>query len=328
MDQNEFMDAIRNFKKESVNYDKPEALFADFQQKYNRTYATDSEKQVRYNIFKTNLRKVNHLNKLSPKTQYGITKFMDLTPIEFKEKYLMSKDVLLNQHPANNGAVDIEKPKNVPVPSSFDWRSRGVVTPVYNQGDCGSCWAFSATENIESIWAIAGHGLHELSPQQIVDCCNEAEYGCNGGYPYVAYDCVHRDGGLDYMKDYPYRARDGKCDFHAAWIGGKVASWSYVTRDRNEAEMLDYLVAHGPLSACVDAANWMYYNGGVVPPNACGRTLDHCILLTGYDLAVNPKYWVVRNSWGTDWGPYGGYIALEYGGNTCGMADLVTTAHA
>jgi len=211
----------------------------------------------------------------------------------------------------------------VSIPSSFDWTSRGVVTPVYNQGQCGSCWAFSATENIESMWALAGGGLRELSMQQIVDCDDEAQHGCAGGNPYQAFDYVIAQGGIDYLKDYPYIGVNGQCHFRAAWIGAKIAGWEYATTTANEDQMAEFLVGVGPISVCVAAEQWQYYTGGIVAGSVCDRNIDHCVLATGYNLANDPPYWIIRNSWGTSWG-YSGYILLEFGTNTCAVAEEAT----
>lgn len=149
--------------------------------------------------------------------------------------------------------------------------------------------------------------------------------GCAGGDPVEAYTCIYEMGGQDSWQNYPYSGSDGSCHFEKAWVEAAISGYQYATRDGNEAAMADYLYSYAPLSACVDASNWQYYSGGIVGPSACGTSLDHCIQITGYVLNNNPPYWWIRNSWG-DWGPYGGYIALEYGTNTCGIAQFVTSS--
>jgi len=249
---------------------------------------------------------------------------MDLTPEEFRTTILMSK--MPPRDDPKNGPYTKQN-VTVKAPTSFDWRSRaGVVTPVYNQGQCGSCWAFSATENIESQWALAGHPLASLSQQQIVSC-DPYDYGCNGGWPYNAYKYVIGAGGQEYYQFYPYTAQNTPCEFNAAHIDAKINGWSYVTQNRNEGEMVDYLVAHGPLSICVDAEPWQFYSGGILTASQCSTSIDHCVEAIGYNMNSNPPYWIVRNSWGTDWGIQG-YIYLQYGQNTCAMAEVVTNSHA
>jgi len=266
----------------------------------------------------------------SVQTNFGVTQFMDMTPEEFKTTILMSDTTDLKRSiEEKKQYVEEVKPwhkvSNLTIPNAFDWRSRGVITGVYNQGQCGSCWAFSATENIESVWAISGRGLPNLSVQEIIDCCDEAGMGCKGGSPAEAYDCTISAGGQDLLEYYPYIGVDGTCHFNRAWIGASIARWEYASASHNEGQMVGFLATVAPISACVDAQPWQYYNGGILMASQCGYAVDHCIEITGYDLAHSPPYWIVRNSWGTGWGS-GGYIALQYGANTCDITSFPTSA--
>jgi len=253
---------------------------------------------------------------------YGVTKFMDLTPAEFKAKYLMKKPVDTRANRATKPFTPIDLTK-VSVPASFDWRNEGnVITPVYNQGQCGSCWAFSITENIESMWAIAGNSLTQLSMQQVVSC-DTSDSGCGGGDPPTAYAYVESAGGLEAYSDYPYTGENGYCSFNAADVVAKISGWNYATQSQDESQMAAFLVSTGPLSVCVDASTWQYYNGGVVMGGTCGQSLDHCVMAVGYSTSSSTPYWIVRNSWGTDWG-INGYIYVEQGQDTCGIAQEAT----
>jgi len=245
---------------------------------------------------------------------------MDLTPEEFSSQVLMPKGLI---KPKYQQFSDL--PQVGDLPSSFDWGAKGAVTPVKDQGQCGSCWAFSATEAIESQWFLAGNTLPILAPQQIVDC-DKRDGGCNGGDTPTAYEYVISAGGQDTEASYPYKAKDEKCAFKPGSIGAKLKSWTYITKTKNETEMAAKLVPTGPLSICVDASTWQYYNGGVVQ-SKCANSLDHCVMITGFrDQTVNGKavpIWTVRNSWGADWGEQG-FIWIERGKNLCGVADEVT----
>jgi len=290
--------------------------FADFQVKYNKHYKDASEEEQRFEIFCKNALTAHQRNLAAPRgsdVQFGITKFTDLTKEEFS-KFLGYKK---SKEPAGieDGAKRIKS--DFTAPTTFDWRTHSppVVTPVYNQGQCGSCWAFSATENIESQWALSGKTLTELSVQQIVDC-DTSDDGCNGGDTPTAYEYVIRAGGLDTKADYPYTAKDGRCSFNSGEVAAKIKGWEYAGKG-NETAMVAYLAANGPLSICVDAASWDSYKSGVYPASSCGTSLDHCVLAVGYNLPGN--YWIVRNSWAADWG-IDGYIYLEYGHDTCGLA--------
>eukprot|EP01119_Soliformovum_irregulare_P008648 TRINITY_DN21751_c0_g1_i1.p1 TRINITY_DN21751_c0_g1~~TRINITY_DN21751_c0_g1_i1.p1 ORF type:complete len:338 (+),score=51.52 TRINITY_DN21751_c0_g1_i1:18-1031(+) len=290
---------------------------------YNKTYSS-AEYQNRRAIFADNLFRVRAMNEKSLRSKpYGMTKFSDLTPEEFKNQYLMN----VVTRSSRDTSRTLELP-DAPLPTSFDWRSKGAVTPTYDQGQCGSCWAFSATEAIESAWFLAGHTLTSLSPQQIVDCdLNNGDEGCNGGDTPTAYEYVIKAGGMDTMAAYPYTAEDDTCAFNRSGIAASIKNWAYITQNSNETQMQVGLVSKGPLSICVDAASWQFYYEGVIT-DLCGNSLDHCVMITGYGtftdaLDLTYDVWNVRNSWGADWG-YGGYLYVERGYDLCGIADEVT----
>jgi len=290
--------------------------FISFMSEHEKSYENDEEFLHRFSIFRDNLRKIEQMNKDSDGAIFGVTQFSDLTDHEFKTQYLMTK------LPVNN-VTDFWNPPQVTAPTTFDWRSKGAVSPVKNQGQCGSCWAFSATENIESVYKIAGNAMPNLSPQQIVDCDKDC-YGCGGGWPFKAFNYVARVGGQDTEPSYPYTGRDGTCKFKTNTIGAKIKG--YHTIARNEQTIQSALTTTSPFSVCVDASKWSQYRGGVMKSTQCGRGIDHCVQLVGYDASANPPYWLVRNSWGTGWGEQG-YIKLEMWKDTCAMAEDVTTAY-
>jgi len=292
--------------------------FVKFQLKYNKAYQSQEEFNRRYAIFQENMRISAQLNKKNPLHNAGVTKFSDLTKDEFKALMLMKKSPRTVHDPARN--ANFTQLKNVKVPATFDWRDKGVVTPVYNQGQCGSCWAFSATENIESVWKLAGHTLTDLSMQQIVDC-DTTDSGCDGGDLPTAFAYVISQGGMDDLNDYPYTGEDGTCSFKQSEVAAKITGWEYATQNSDEKIMQQYLVAHAPLAICVDASTWQNYNGGIITPDwGCGDSLDHCVMATGYGTQQGTNYWIVRNSWGTDWG-ISGYLYIQMGSDICGVAD-------
>jgi len=300
--------------------------FVAFQHKYNKVYTSKDEYNRRLAIFTANLKHINHMNaKSAGKTTFAVNKFSDMTKAEFKDAILMSK--MPTAIPVENGPYHNETLK-VSIPSSFNWvNTPGVVTPIYNQGQCGSCWASSATENIESQWALGGHALTSLSMQQIVSC-DTTDYGCSGGWPYHAYAYVAGAGGQDSYASYPYTAENTPCDFSKSAIIATLNpsnSWTYVTQTQDEGEMATYLVAHGPLSVCVDASEWSSYSSGVFLASDCTTSIDHCVEAIGYNTAANPPYWIIRNSWGTDWGQ-SGFMYLQYGADACAVAQVVTNS--
>jgi C1A family cysteine protease len=248
---------------------------------------------------------------------------MDLSPEEFAAQYLL-KDKQMED--LTNAVVD-DSPIPAPeaFPPSFDWNSKNVITPVYNQGQCGSCWAFSTTEGIESMWALAGNTLTRLSMQQIVDC-DRYDSGCNGGEPMTAYKYVMLAGGLEAYTSYPYVGVGGPCRFDKTKIVATIKSWQWVTRTENENQMQSFVNSTGPPSICVDASTWQYYKSGVITrSDGCGTQIDHCVQLTGWQQMKGMTVWNVRNSWGLDWGMKG-YLYVEKGYDVCGIAQECTSS--
>jgi C1A family cysteine protease len=284
---------------------------------HGKKYKSDEEFFARFQIFKQNLKIIEEKNaKYNPTTTYAVNKFADLSKAEFKNLMLM------NNLPPYEPQGELVVANFSANPPTWDWRTKGACTGVKDQGQCGSCWAFSATENVESMNQIAGKGLPVLGPQQIVDC-DKTDYGCGGGWPYRAFTYLTQFGGQDTEATYKYTARDGTCKDKQGTIGAKVNGYKQVGKDETQIQTL--LTTVGPFSVCVDAEEWSFYSGGVITPSQCGRSVDHCVQLVGYDTTKAPGYYIVRNSWGTDWG-LSGFIYLQIGGDTCLIADYVTYA--
>jgi len=298
-------------------------MFREWMDLHGKPYDTPAEFATRFGIFKENLRRYDALNRESTTVVHGPTIFSDITHEEFKHKYLL-KDYT---SPMIRGEeVGLwHRPVNIPqdLPTNYSWVTKGATTPIYNQGQCGSCWAFSATENIESMNKIHGNPLTSLSMQQIVDCDTNDD-GCNGGDTSTAYQYVIKAGGLESFKDYPYTGEDGKCTFEKSKVAQTISSWHYVTRTRDEKAMQEYTYTTGPPSVCVDASTWDSYNGGVYTRKDCGVQLDHCVQIVGWTEVKSMKVWLVRNSWGTSWGN-AGYLYVAMGENACGIAQDCTS---
>jgi C1A family cysteine protease len=301
----------------AVSEKQAQDLFVRFQHEHSKFYATHEEFSVRYAVFKSNLDLADfYAQREEGSATYGVTKFMDLTPEEFTTYYKGALPV--TELPV---AAVAEKLPEVTLPTSFDWRDKNAVTPVYNQGQCGSCWAFSATETVESYHFLAGNSMISLSMQQVVDCDTTC-YGCQGGWTYEAYQYLMSAGGQDTYNSYPYTAETGNCQFNPNNIGAKISGWQYVTQTKDETQMANYMYANGPLSICVDASSWQFYTSGVI--KSCGDQIDHCVQATGFSTQSGTPAWNVRNSWGTDWGLQG-YLYVERGNDVCGIAEVVTS---
>eukprot|EP00118_Oscarella_pearsei_P025187 m.307688 g.307688 ORF g.307688 m.307688 type:complete len:333 (+) comp42633_c0_seq1:50-1048(+) len=298
-------------------------LFESYEIKYNRHYASDNERMHRFRVFQASLKRIDARNAEDLYEPYGINIFSDLTPEEFSQRYLGYRPSNFNM--TTLPVADLTSYSVRDLPDTYDWRNiKNVVTPVKNQGDCGSCWAFSAVENVESVWALQGkHPLTNLSVQQVVDC-DKVDGGCEGGDTITAYQYILKAGGLESRANYGhYLAKDEKCHFNKNKIVAKIDGFEQIPK--NESAMRVYLYNKAPLSICVDAITWQDYTGGVMKKH-CGHALDHCVMITGYDMTGSVPYWIVRNSWGNKWG-IDGYIHLEMFKDECGLAKEATSTY-
>lgn len=302
--------------------------FKDFISIYMKKYATEAEAINRFSYFKENMKMVEKIQaKEKGSAKYGPNKFSDLSADEFRKYFLSSKPWDLKRKPVRK--VTITEAQRKTVPDAFDWREHGAVTPVKNQGYCGSCWAFSTTGNIEGQWAIRKGELLNLSEQELVDC-DKVDQGCNGGLPSDAYKEIIRLGGLETETDYPYDGHDDKCHFNNTEI--KVKIDDSVQLPTNETELKAWLYHNGPISIGINANAMQFYWGGVSHPWSflCNPTsLDHGVLIVGYgveDGVFGPQpFWTIKNSWGPDWGEKG-YYRIYRGDGSCGVNQMCTSA--
>lgn len=225
------------------------------------------------------------------------------------------------KRPTKPESDDIEPTLNTSSVSSVDWRGKGVLTPVKDQAQCGSCWAFSATEQIETDWKMAGNDLVSLSVQQIVSC-DKKDDGCNGGNTETAYKYTVKAGGLETEKDYPYksgRGKTGKCKVKKSKEIANIKGYTSVSQTRRGEQKMVTQIQKSPISVCVDAEKWQTYKRGIIGAK-CGSELDHCVQAVGLNTEGDKNYWIVRNSWNTDWG-VDGYIYVQEGSDSCGIAQ-------
>jgi cathepsin O len=305
------------------------SLFQDFIRRYGKTYANDTElTDARFSAFKESLRRQQWLNRFEGENGgsavYGVNKFSDLTTEEFKQRYLSGLKASSNQKPYHSPT-----PPHLPssMPSSFDWRKKKVIGQIWNQEECGSCWAFATVETIASRYAIQTGHLWELSAQQLISCDTGVDLdGCKGGALEVAFGTIkYKDIIIVNASVYPFTSGDGKshtCRSNLPTAGVRLLDFNYTSPMLNETEMQYYLLKYSPLTVSVNARAWQDYNGGIIQHHCSSASVDHAVQVVGYNLKGPIPYWIVRNTWGEDWGE-NGYLRLKFGQNTCGMTSEV-----
>jgi len=292
----------------------------NFKATYERNFLSQPEHDLRKVIFADNLKYINQHNAEHALGLHsftvGVNKFADMTNEEFVKQFNG-----LNT-PSNLEQADTEFDIDVSsLPKSVDWRQKGYVTPVKNQAQCGSCWAFSAVVSMEGAHFKKTGKLISLSEQNLVDCVKE-DYGCSGGLPFDGISYAIRNGGIDTEASYRYTARDGRCHFSKSHIG---ATFSEVRRIPMgyEIQLQKAVATVGPVSVGIDAAHrsFQLYRSGVYHEPRCStQRLDHGVAVVGYGTENGKDYYTVKNSWGSGWGEQGYIKMARNQHNACGIA--------
>jgi len=291
--------------------------FTNWMQDFNKVYASH-EFFHRFNSFKNNMDYVEKWNAQSSQTVLGLTHLADLTNEEYRSTFLGTW-------------TDTSAPENVaeisfaPVADTVDWRTKGAVTGIKDQGQCGSCWSFSAAGAIEGAVFLAKGKLTSDSEQNLMDCSSSyGNQGCNGGLMTSAFKYVVANKGIDTEASYPYTAKDGTtCKFSVSNVGGTISNYKTVSAGSESA--LVTAIGVTPVSVAIDASHnsFQLYKTGIYYEPACSSSrLDHGVLAVGYGStgATNGDYYIVKNSWGTSWGQ-AGYIQMARNrSNNCGIA--------
>ncbi|XP_069480284.1 pro-cathepsin H [Ambystoma mexicanum] len=301
----------------------------DEDQFHFKTWILQHEKQYslqeylqRLPVFAANRKRVEQHNAEKHSFRLGLNQFSDLTFEEFKKVHLWSE-------PQNCSATrELSLHKGGSYPDSIDWRKKGnYVTPVKNQGPCGSCWTFSTTGCLESAVAIATGKLMSLSEQQLVDCAQAFNnHGCSGGLPSQAFEYIRYNRGIMPEEEYPYKAENGTCHFQPEKAAVLVKDVVNITMN-DELGIVQAVGNVNPVSIAFQVtSDFMLYKDGVYKSATCDKTPDkvnHAVLVVGYAQEGGLPYWIVKNSWGPHWG-MDGYFNIERGSNMCGLATCAS----
>jgi len=290
----------------------------------NKRYS-DAEEYIRRTIWESNLKKVQEHNlqaDLGVHTYWlEMNKFADLTVTEFV-KMMNGYDVSMrDQH--NKARHEFTRNPNVKLPDAVDWRDKGYVTPVKEQGQCTSGWAFSSTGSLEGQHFNAIGKLVSLSEQNLVDCSGkQGNMGCVGGDMNQAFQYIKDNGGIDTEDSYPYEDDDNRCRFKAESVGATVTGFTNI-QSKNESALQEAVATIGPISVAIDSSHnsFQLYKQGVYHEPFCSQIhLDHGVLVVGYGTDAGKDYWLVKNSWGVNWGEHGYIRMTRNKRNECGIA--------
>jgi cathepsin L len=278
----------------------------------------------RFRIFKQNSDFIDQFNSEGHSFTVGLNRFADLTNTEFLEKHTgFRRPMIPSTDSGHTEEFDESEGGLNALPASVDWRSKGIVTRVKDQGSCGSCWSFSTTGAVEGAWAL-NNTLTPLSEQNLMDCSlSYGNYGCNGGLMEASFKYIIANGGIDTEASYPYQQTTSySCKYSAINKGATIRSYRTVTAG-SESSLRVAVANRGPVSVAIDASRYSFqlYTGGLYYDNKCSSSqLNHAVLAVGYGSGTSGAYWIVKNSWGLGWGDQGYVYMARNKNNNCGIA--------
>ncbi|VDK30218.1 unnamed protein product [Dibothriocephalus latus] len=313
-----------------------DGMFHDFQALHQwytwktglgKTYKDSYEEILRKSIFTANIRLIEEHNYRFHQDLETYTmspnQFADLTPQEFSALYLSK---LHSRLPAGVSQSHLSTAQLKDLPDQVDWRNMGAVTPVKDQGACGSCWAFSTTGAIEGQLKLQRHELTSLSEQQLVDCSwPEGNEGCGGGLMTQAFEHLIQYGS-ESEAAYPYKAMTSQCKYRKSDVVAMMLGYKKI-KEGNETDLMEAVATVGPISVAINAdmPGFMFYSHGVYSIKNCSPLyLDHAVLAIGYGILDGQPYWLVKNSWGEDWGMEGYILIAKNANNMCGIASMAS----
>ncbi|XP_053488299.1 procathepsin L-like [Ictalurus furcatus] len=301
--------------------------FSAWKLKFGKIYKSVEEESQRKMIWLENRKMVLVHNMLADQGlksyRLGMNYFSDLDNQEYRQSVFKGCLRSFNSTKRHSASTFLRQAGGAVLPDTVDWRDKGYVTKVKDQKDCGSCWAFSATGALEGQTFRKTAKLVSLSEQQLVDCSRSfGNMGCGGGWMHWSFEYVKENGGLDTEDSYPYEAKDGPCRYNPATTGATCTGYVNITYT-DENALQEAVATIGPISVAIDAGHISFgqYTSGIYDePNCSSTDLDHGVLVVGYGTENGQDYWLVKNSWGLDWGDKG-YIKMSRNkNNQCGIA--------
>lgn len=292
---------------------KTDSFWQSYKTTFNRKYSNEAEEARRYQVFTENMARAAEYNKMDSGAVYGMTSVSDRFPEEIRMAPVIPSRVERTHMPS------------VSLPDSYDARQDNIVPPIRNQGQCGSCWAFSGVATISTNYAKKHGGQPPiLSEQQVVDCSTN-DHGCSGGWPLNVFEYA-KDKGLMLASDYPYSATTGTCKYDASKVYARASSYGYT--DTTVDAMKTAIYNYGMISVALNADKMQTYVSGIISADGCSPSLiDHAVNAVGWGKQNGSEYWIIRNSWGTMWGE-SGYCRMVAGQNACGVESYPMYATA
>lgn len=306
--------------------------FDSWTQDHGKEYEHTKEKARRFEIWRDNHAKIEKHNNQKPSPNFilGHNEYSDMTHDEFLDYFnLIQAENYIPQNSNTGASEEVDRAlRGMSLPDYVNWVSAGAVTPVKNQGPCGSCWAFATTGALEGAMAVKTGNLVPLSEQNLLDC-DHTDMGCNGGLMDNAFKFDEKNGGLCSEEDYPYQAKQGRtCNTTCTDVPGSIVK-SFVDVPAGDERALLSAIAMQPISVAIQADQhpFQFYKSGVLDDDECGEhaRVDHGVLAVGYgtDLETQTPYWLVKNSWGDSWGENGYVKIARNSTNEFGMCAIL-----
>jgi len=308
----------------ATSQEEYESAFEEWVEEHRKVY-DENEVLYRFRVFQKNYDFVEKFNSEGHGFTVGLNQFADLSSSEFAEKYTGLHRPLIQVTTDPEHIFQYESSQALP--TTVDWRLKGIVTPVKNQGQCGSCWSFSATGSVEGAWAM-NHTLVSLSEQNLMDCSRSyGNLGCNGGFMDNAFKYIINNRGIDTGASYPYVGYTTfNCKYTLASKGASIRSYKGITSG-SESALQNAAALNGPVSVAIDASQpsfQLYTSGVYYEPRCSSMSLNHGVLTVGYGTGLSGDYWIVKNSWGTGWGDRGYINMARNKNNNCGIATAAS----